>query len=275
MLVGFGLAFGLGTLSDWWFYGVQICAPYNYFASNILEGKAATFGESPWWAYFQFFLTDTVPPLSIVLLILLSWGIYLKRKHLFSFAFLPFFIAHCLVSHKELRFLAPMLFPVCYFVAIGFQAFLAGFSFNKAWAWFRTVLLSMNIALLLFVVLTPAHEAFPYLRFLYDYGESKGKTTLYCTESSPYRYIDLTVHFFKTKNIDVRVFENMEILRTTIEKEKPKNALILSKRIRMDSDFDGYTNENVYCYFPSWIGLFNIIVWQERSYIWIVYEIER
>jgi hypothetical protein len=44
LALGALLAVGFGFITDYWLYGEWVCAPYNYFFSNIMEGKAANFG---------------------------------------------------------------------------------------------------------------------------------------------------------------------------------------------------------------------------------------
>ncbi len=50
----------LGILIDSWFYGDFTLTLYNYFKVNLIEGRAAEFGTSPWYHYlFYVFLIQT------------------------------------------------------------------------------------------------------------------------------------------------------------------------------------------------------------------------
>src|SRR5207249_3415718 len=45
----FLLGCAVNVLLDRWLYDAWTLTPYRYFVTNILQGKAATFGTEPWW----------------------------------------------------------------------------------------------------------------------------------------------------------------------------------------------------------------------------------
>ena len=136
LLAGGGAVF-LGICADRWLYGEWVPTAINYFRANIVEHKAANWGTAPWWFYFREITLTGLPPLSIGCLALAVWGGWQNRRHVFVWSLLPFFVAHVLVAHKELRFLFPMVFP---FVA------LAVFGWESLWSRFGKSMVGKNLA---------------------------------------------------------------------------------------------------------------------------------
>lgn len=106
LALGVLLAIALGSISDYYFYGNWVFTPWRYFAANILQGKAATFSEDPW--YFYLSIAGFVPygPLFIVASLYFMWA---YPKHTMTWIMLPFIVVHLIISHKEPRFLTPLL----------------------------------------------------------------------------------------------------------------------------------------------------------------------
>lgn len=109
MFGSFSLIIGIGILIDWWFYGELVFSAWHYFYVNLMEGKTTSFGVEPWWWYFSildfkrlFFVN------AILLTSTFCFGI-IWYKHPISWIFFPFLLIHILISHKELRFIFPIL----------------------------------------------------------------------------------------------------------------------------------------------------------------------
>ena len=111
MTVGLVAAIALGTAVDRWFYGEWVFAPWNYLRINVFEHKAASFGVAPWWMYFPKIIERAGPPFSIALAAGTAWAWWTKPRSLLTWATAPFLLVHCALSHKEMRFLYPMVVP--------------------------------------------------------------------------------------------------------------------------------------------------------------------
>jgi phosphatidylinositol glycan class B len=110
MAAGFLTTGLLGILIDRWFYGNWTFTAWNYFNVNLLEGKAASFGVDPWWWYLKYMMDGR----SMILLngILLALVLFFRLRKLFhpiTWLFFPFVFVHFFVSHKEMRFIYPIL----------------------------------------------------------------------------------------------------------------------------------------------------------------------
>lgn len=108
LALGGALAAGAGVLLDRWGYGAWTLAPWNYVRANLLEGQAAArFGSEPWWFYLRA-MALAHAPLSALLLAAAFLFWWRAPRHPLTWMTLPFFAAHALVAHKELRFLVPL-----------------------------------------------------------------------------------------------------------------------------------------------------------------------
>lgn len=87
-------------------YGQFELAPWNYLKVNLMEGRAATFGSSPWYYYILALLIVPMGPVLLVVT-LLFWVKY--PKNVFTWMTFAFVVIHMALSHKEIRFLIPVL----------------------------------------------------------------------------------------------------------------------------------------------------------------------
>jgi phosphatidylinositol glycan class B len=95
-----------GVLLDTEGYGEFEFVPWNYLRINLIEGRAASFGTDPWYFYI---LSSLIQPLGPVLLVaaVLFWRKY--PKNVITWITLLFVLVHMAISHKEIRFLIPVI----------------------------------------------------------------------------------------------------------------------------------------------------------------------
>jgi phosphatidylinositol glycan class B len=109
MIVGFLVGVAINSWLDYQFYQEWVFTPYAYFHVNINEGRAAQFGTSSFMRYIYLILF--VMPAPLFSIVLFYYGIKTFFKSYTNPVFLSvflFIIAHCLVGHKEERFLFPI-----------------------------------------------------------------------------------------------------------------------------------------------------------------------
>ena len=99
---------GIGTLTDRVGYGRWIFAPWNYISYNLLQNHSLAMDTSPFWDYFRRSITEAWPLIGFLTLLsfLIAW--IKNPKHILTWCMLPFFAAHLIIGHKELRFLFPL-----------------------------------------------------------------------------------------------------------------------------------------------------------------------
>ena len=111
LILGGLISLIVGFLADYWLYdGVWIFPAIKYFVVNLLEGKANEFGVQPFYWFLQEYIIQSNPLISLPLIGIVGYLIYLKKISKEIILVLVFFIVHCFISHKEIRFLFPVLF---------------------------------------------------------------------------------------------------------------------------------------------------------------------
>jgi phosphatidylinositol glycan class B len=171
LLSGSFLAFAFGTVIDYWFYGKWVLSSWNYLNFNLLEGKSAGFGISPWHFYFEAIdLRNYLKFLNLVLAAATAGFLVMRPRHVLNWIFFPFLIFHCVIAHKETRFLYPILIYIPFFLVYATEKI-----FKKLHA-AKLVLIPIVAVLLLInsfsfiaTMLTPrdnSTEIFKYIRLL-------------------------------------------------------------------------------------------------------------
>jgi phosphatidylinositol glycan class B len=95
-------------IADYFFYGRFVLSPYNYYYQNVATGTMnRASGVSPWFAYL-FMVSIYLPFGPLYALATIRQAIRFPLDILTSII-TPFVLFHCLIGHKEIRFLLPML----------------------------------------------------------------------------------------------------------------------------------------------------------------------
>ena len=113
VFAGWALVLGLLDLLTW---GRFLASPRRYVRVNVIEDRASAFGVEP-FSYYAEHLWTSMPELMVVLVPLALLGAA-RRPELFALV-AAYFLAHAVVDHKELRFVLPMLAPLCALAAVG------------------------------------------------------------------------------------------------------------------------------------------------------------
>jgi phosphatidylinositol glycan class B len=266
-----GAIIGMGA--DYWLYQAWVWTPWNYFHANIVEDISSHFGVSPWWGYFPEFISRALPPISLVLLGLMGLGIYKQPRHLLTWVFVSFVLAHFLVKHKEMRFLFPMAFPMLFLVTTGWEAFYAQVRASRPWRVFLRLTLGINAVFLMLGCTQPVQECIPFFRYFYHATEQH-PVTLYVEKESPYYLVMLNVHYYEAPNLEINVVQHLSDLGDTTRYHVQPGDLLLNKRLGLDSMGGGLKTRRVFTYIPDWILKYNVNHWQERSRIWSIWKVE-
>ncbi|MEO5906519.1 MAG: hypothetical protein ABIQ11_07325 [Saprospiraceae bacterium] len=258
---------------DRWFYGGWELTPLNYFNVNILEGKAAQFGVSPWWYYFSIFIIKALPPISVFLLFFFIIGVYKKPRDPITWFTLAFLVAHLIVGHKELRFIFPMIFPLIYFAAIGVDYFLQSGKYQKVIRFVITFSVVVNFLLLFVRTFLPVDQAINYYRFLYNNFD--GDEILFCRDRDLYNMSELNVNFYRSEHVNCNIFTQDSQITLYLETNKPDSIFIFERKISDQVEHPGYNKERIYCFFPKWLLAIELFNWKESTSIWNVQKLTR
>jgi phosphatidylinositol glycan class B len=273
-IIGGFLGIGCNFLIDRWFYGTWVLTPYNYYIANIIEHRAEGWGVLPWWYYVAFVFLQAIPPISLCLLLLFVIGWKKSWKHFWVWILIPFLLAHFMVTHKEMRFLFPVVFAFIYLVTKGFDELIANDKWKRILKWVMPPIVGINLLVLMFRTCTPAQEAISYFQFFYQ--EAKKAPILVVTKKTTvYELVDVESHFYTSKNIQNKVLPSDSAITNFIEGSRLKTIYLFQRDVEVPATFRGYQTKQVYCLFPNWVLAFNPTNWQQRSHIWRVYQLTK
>jgi phosphatidylinositol glycan class B len=245
--LGVLVSIGLGVLVDFWGYGEWVFTPWKYFWVNLVEGKAADFGVSPWWFYFQVFFLKREGVVAIILFFATVRGWIKDYKNPLSLMGVFYFGIHIMLSHKEPRFLIPLFFLSIYHLA-DMVPEIAPMEFFKRK--FPALVTLVNLVCLTYIIFLPLREEDYFKKYLFN-NENKMDFLLTGPRSPYHLFLRedfykpfglLTVnfpnhiqlgfpHFFATddsillrklgrdKNCEARYPENKSLLRSLIFKK--------------------------------------------------------
>lgn len=182
----------LGICIDRWFYGEWTLTVLNYFDANMLQGKAAAFGTQPWYAYFVDTVMVTLPPFSLTFVLVLLILVLFKPKSVLVWVFAPFLLVHCMIGHKELRFLFPIvgLLPIMIIIAIDIVRTKWLPRLTGSWIFNGTVKLLWvaNLVLLGVAMFKPADAQIGLYKTIYD--NYPDPITMYNFGEDPYHRVE-------------------------------------------------------------------------------------
>jgi len=150
----------LSLLIDRWGYGVWCFPPWNYLDVNIIQGVASkVFGSAPWFAYFYLEPGTIFAPITALLMIAMVVACLRNRHHVITWVTLPFFLGHCLIAHKEERFLFPLAILAISYPVLAFAPGRPFAVFDRVWAWRRSIAAKIlgwsAVAAMLFLAVYP------------------------------------------------------------------------------------------------------------------------
>ncbi|WP_116105740.1 hypothetical protein [Lewinella sp. IMCC34191] len=154
----------------YWLYGEWTLPAWNYFAANLVAGKAAAYGTLPWWGYIELVFLRGIPPLGLLYVLATGYYLYKYGRDPLSWAVGVFLIVHSVIGRKDIRFLYPLipLLPVLMAGAWqGTRSWLLQTIGKRPLRGFGWLCLVLNALLLAAVVVRPAASEMPPLRFLY------------------------------------------------------------------------------------------------------------
>lgn len=271
LLIAAGIVamFGVGILIDHWFYNEWVLTSWKYFEQNILLNKAAEFGVEPWYYYFAQIVSAGIPPFSLLFVIPLILILIFKRKDALVWTVVPFVAAHMYISHKELRFLFPLIgFLPLIIVSSGeiINAKWKGFSQSKFLKVSAILFWIYNGLFLAISVFKPADAQVPLYHKIYnDYPQA---TKVYWIEGNPYSRA-LDVYYYKRKNLRIEKINALSEMKLSAD-----TTVLFASNTKEEQAILGTNNKVIYASFPEWIKMFNVAGWVDRTNFRKVYEIQ-
>ena len=274
IFLGSSFAICLGLATDFWLYNEWVFAPYNYFFSNIVEGKAAGFGVEPVWWYLTEMPMALIPPLSLILLAFFGIGIWQKARHPLTWCVVPFILAHSLVAHKEVRFLFPLAMPFFFLATAGWQYFQAKYTVKK---WMTTTILfcfGINAILLVTRIFTPAEDRVYYSKFLWDWHQVHPESTVYFVKKEPRKRFPLNTPFYENPQQRQLSWYTDPAYKNDTTALRPGDLMLFTEILSPVPEAPpGFRLKREFAKYPDWILRNNTNGWQGRTRIWGVYQL--
>lgn len=238
MAAGILVSMASGLICDLWLYGEFTLTPWNYLRVNLIEGKASTFGTSPWYYYFFLIFRYSFFPVGIVLLLMTVFFTINRFKSLYTGIILSFFVLHALIPHKELRFLFPVVNILPLILMLTYQDISKRFNIRKSVfiKLFIVLLVLINSMGLFVVMLKPAGFGRIALAQQID-KKYQGKTIdlYHFKNTNPYDpWGGLNADFYMQNDIRPILLDGPEHLQNIIPEEGTASLLVL-KSSQMDN----------------------------------------
>ncbi len=213
LAAGFAAGITINLLLDYQFYHQFVFTPYRYYDANIIQGKAADFGTSSFVRYIiMLVLVIGIPPLSIFLFYYSVKGCVKQYQQPLVWATVFFIIGHCLVGHKEERFLFPVLNILPVIAGWGLPFFIKYYQIAKRGIriFLRIIIgfsMVLNLLVLILLIINPYSQTVEFSRKLTK--ELVDKTaTVYCLSRTPFETESgLPLTFYRRSNVSINLIK--------------------------------------------------------------------
>lgn len=261
----------IGVAVDRWYYGEWTFTAWRYFEQNLIEGKAAEYGVSPWWYYFGAVFVALIPPFSLVYLA--GWALVNRYnvRNPMVWATLPFLVVHSLIGHKEGRFLFPIVAFAPVFAIYGLELWARRRPGFIAWInglWGRRLSRAfwyVNLAALAVVCLKAPDDQHAVHRYLYRHQPEPA--TLYLIEGEANATF-ANAWYYRRPGLVLKEIAAPEAIPAGVAGPQ----LLMTSNPRLARELDG-RYERVFASFPDWIRLFNFNGWLDRTPFWRIYRL--
>ncbi len=288
---GFLLIFALGRWVDAWGYGVWAWSPWKYFSYNLVRGGVSQYGDSPWWDIFRMSLTESWPPLGLILLLGTLVAFVRHPRHLLTWAQVPFFMVHEMIGHKELRFFFPMVSAGPVLLTLCFYSQKSGFfsfypihkTLGRLLKWVLGLLVIDNCVALIVLTGSPASRTVLFYEALYQKKNIHPEiTTLFTLERNPYEIFGSPTYFYHPPGLEVLKVESPDFLIQSIQKsESPIYLVHPSFDLPRGAPILSSLCHPIYQTLPHWVKYLNFQnvgvrgTWLERVNVWGLFECKR
>ena len=248
----FVLLFSL--IFDFFGYGHFTNTFYKYYLANFVAKFFASFGIEPWWYYVKLFFEKFFPPINIIIFVSIIFFWIKKPKNIITFITLPVIITLSFLSHKELRFIFPILIFTPFFVSYLFSN--TKLFFAKIFLMNLIVLFNILFIIILFIPATEQVKVYEYL-----YYNQNENNPVYFYDNNPYLIDDLEPRLYTSFLPKISKYKT---------KYKFKNSILV---VRKFESYKKLLEENscklVYSVYPQYINL--VKNWRDKSFNWYIF----
>lgn len=253
----------LGIVIDTWFYGNFTITLWNYFYVNIVENVAVSFGEAPWHFYLENILFYPHYIIGTIIYLALVTSLLFQPRNVFLWCVISFVTLHSIISHKEIRFLFPLVYLLPILISLGIQ------SWNKHLK-NRTLKISLGILLGVLFIIPNGIAITAYCtkaagigrieitKFIHENYKDKDLHLIFTSWASPYNpWHKVPIKFYQESNMtDVRIKNICNLHDSLIVPEKV-NFLIIRKIDLNNTNCADYIKQHnftlIHTSIPNWM----------------------
>lgn len=260
IITGIIISVIFGLYIDYLFYGNFVITPWNYFFANLIQGKAAEFSRDPWFFYLTIAAFIPYGPLFIIASL---YFIINRTKSPITWVMVPFILVHIIISHKEPRFLTPLISFMPFVILDSLQILNEKYNFtlNKRWIKINSIAWRVNLFAVVIVMFFPSAMQIRINKLMYDY---KQPTTFY--------------HI--TGNGNMLTFytrANLQTKQITSPQEaicKDGENCILALTCQESIKYGEPNGKLLFSDCPSWLFKLNFNDWISRTPLYKIYELQ-
>lgn len=253
ILTTFLLVTLLGTLLDSLFYQEFTFTPYNFIKGNLEGGRAAEFGTAPFYYYLLVFFMATIPPISLVLPLFFFSAIRKLKNRVIVWAIVPFILVHCIISHKEVRFLLAIHYLIIFLTIYRLAAYFKERKIKKYQHGLFKLAVVMNMLVLVYMSVKPANGKVLYQKYLYE-NIVLGNRTILTTKKDYYKIMGgLQTSFYRPENIQSYFVNSERDVMRFLQKNKINTCFYVHRGLSFSGSIPGYEIKKVYSLYPDWI----------------------
>jgi phosphatidylinositol glycan class B len=231
---GGGVLF-LGVVTDYWLYGDWVLSAWNYFYVNLVEDVASGYGTEAWWNYFYSIFRFGFFPIGIPVILSFLVLAFKRPRNMIIWTILPFFIIHCIIPHKELRFLFPAVNLIPVVMVLAYQALAWDMEkwkvpWRPAIRSLVLILVAINCIGAITVSLKPADGGFTTItrHIRQHYGEKSIRLISY-NHSNPYGPWKLMASFYMEEDLEDFRLETLGQLGDSVIHKDKVNLLVMKR----------------------------------------------
>jgi len=270
------LAVAIGFVIDSWFYGEWVNTAWNYYKANIIQGIANNYGVFPWWDYLLWSFNVMIPPLGLVVMIGVFYAIVKFPRNIVIVSVIPFVFIHFVISHKESRFLFPLIdaVPVC--LALTFSSWQALFDKRRKLSIsLGKIFVGFNVICIVVLLLKPQQQPYDLYKVVHDKYWNSG-AYMFCTSDDPYSFIGLVVNYYKPNNFTFYSELRGKNIDSTMANTHTGTHPVLMFFDREHDEYDFIKRhpeaKRIYTSIPDWMHWVNVNNWISRTLKLSLYE---
>ena len=274
MATGLMMMFGVGILTDYWFYGDWVLSSWNYVVQNLVENKAAQFGVSPLWFYAAQTPIWMFPLFGVLIIPALVYFFWKYPRHPLTWSIIPFLLIHHAIGHKEFRFLFPLANLLPYILILCATQMSAPNSPAKRFfvGLFSKLFWTLNTIFLVLICLKPAHVEIPLYRYFYN-EHTENVRVFYLNNENPFG-APLTFHLYQRPNFKFASLASPADY-AKVEPEGVTSDFIVIKTTHVEQFQTELINKPlVYENFHPFFKAHNYYNWMEGVEAWSVFRLK-